>query len=311
MRTTTILAWVISGVFAANAGAEEAVREPAGAAPRETAERTTVQPIEVQGTISHWDDDVLSLTTKASVPPVQYHFSKTTQWVDAAGNLVTRDTLKIGTPVTLYYTKTADGLVITKVVVRKDAAPIPPPATTVVEKRETIATTEIQPLQATGVVTTWGDGTLTLRVEGAAVPVQYLFGDTTQWFDEAGQTVTRDMLRVGMPATVVYTRGDQRLVASKIVLTRPPTAVIAEPQETVVERRAPKAIEKHEEVVKEKSASKAPPKRKAVVAEKSTPKVTEHRKKEVTEPIITEPIVERKTTTTTTTTRKKGDKDED
>ncbi len=319
MRTTkTFLVCVIGGTLGSFATAQEVVREPAAVAiPRETTASTTVQPIEVAGTVSQFGDGVIALSTAPSAPPIQYHLSKTTQWVDATGNLVTRETLKAGTPVTLYYTTSADGLLISKVVVRQGAAPLPPPATTVVEKRETIATTTIQPLQATGVVTTWGDGTLTVRVEGSAVPMQYLFGDTTKWFDDSGQVVTREMLRVGMPVTVVYARSDERLVASKILLRRPPPPVVTEKQESVVERPVAKAVEKRETVVKENPTSKVAPKRKVVVEEKASPKTIERHKKTVVEPkepVVAEPppIVERKTTTTTTTTtRKKGDHDDD
>jgi len=230
MRTTkTIFAWVIGVSLASFAEAQEAAREPAE--PSAPPARTTTDPIAVTGTVSQLGDDVLALTTVASVPPVEYHFSNTTQWVDAAGNQVTKETLKAGTAVTLYYVKSADGLVISKVIVRPATAPTPPVATTIVEKRETVATTATQPPQATGVVTTLGDGTLTLRVEGSAVPVQYLFGDTTKWFDDSGQVVTREMLHVGMPVTVVYAASDQRLVASKIVLTRPTAAVVPDQPE--------------------------------------------------------------------------------
>ncbi len=95
------------------------------------------------GTVGEFGADRITVRTEASPDPIRYSYSKTTAYVDEAGNPVSVTTVKSGLPVTLQYTKVGDTLLVSKVIVRKAAvAPrpivVPPP---IVETKKTTTTT--------------------------------------------------------------------------------------------------------------------------------------------------------------------------
>lgn len=98
---------------------------------------TTVKPIESVGTVTELADGSFAVRTESATVPVRYSYTKTTRWVDEAGNVVTSETVKSGTPVTVFYTRKGDQVEVAKVVVRK--APAPAPA--IIEKKTTTTTT--------------------------------------------------------------------------------------------------------------------------------------------------------------------------
>ncbi|MEX1119176.1 MAG: hypothetical protein WEB60_10340 [Terrimicrobiaceae bacterium] len=71
------------------------------------------------GTITEFSPETIILTSESSKQPVKYVYSKTTTYVDEAGNPVEISTVKSGVPVTVYYTKSGENLMATKVIVRK------------------------------------------------------------------------------------------------------------------------------------------------------------------------------------------------
>ncbi|MCX5740826.1 MAG: hypothetical protein NTZ61_20455 [Proteobacteria bacterium] len=76
----------------------------------------------------------------ATMPePLPYSFTKTTTYVDENGNAVAMETVKSGEPMTVYYTKTGDARVASKVVIKrsvtKDAT-----GATIEEKKTTVTT---------------------------------------------------------------------------------------------------------------------------------------------------------------------------
>jgi hypothetical protein len=91
-------------------------------------------------------------------------------------------------------------------------------------------TTAVQPLEAVGTVTEFQPDTISVRTETAAAPVRYRFSKTTEYVDESGNRVTRDIVKTGVPVTVRYVReGDEMLVNRVIVrkqVTTVPEAVV-------------------------------------------------------------------------------------
>ncbi len=71
------------------------------------------------GTISEFGPDRIIIRSETSPDPIRYTSSKTTTYVDENGKAVSVETVKSGVPVTVYYTKTGDGMVADKVIVRK------------------------------------------------------------------------------------------------------------------------------------------------------------------------------------------------
>jgi len=104
-----------------------------------TADPQTVQTTTTSaGTISEFSPDVIVVKTETSGEPVHYTYSKSTTYVDEAGNPVSMETVKSGLPVTVYYVKDGDNLVASKVIVRKTVVA---PAVNVQESKTTTTTT--------------------------------------------------------------------------------------------------------------------------------------------------------------------------
>lgn len=57
------------------------------------------------------------VSSSTSAAPVRYTYNKTTTFVDAAGNVVSQESIKQNTPARIYYTKVGDSYVVTKFVV--------------------------------------------------------------------------------------------------------------------------------------------------------------------------------------------------
>lgn len=100
-------------------------------------ETTTTTTTSASGTVSDLTSGALIVKTETDPAPLSYAYSKTTTYVDEDGNPVAVATVKSGAPVTVYYTKSPEGLVASKVVVRKHVDPVTG-KTTVEEKRTTI-----------------------------------------------------------------------------------------------------------------------------------------------------------------------------
>lgn len=99
----------------------------------------TETPITSMGTISEFSPQSIIIKTETGATPVSYGYSKTTTYVDESGNPVSITTMKSGQPVTVYYNKSGDALVASKVIVRKAVVA---PGGVVEEQKTTTTTTE-------------------------------------------------------------------------------------------------------------------------------------------------------------------------
>jgi len=99
----------------------------------------TTSPITSMGTITEFSPQAIVLKSESGTELVSYSYSKTTTYVDEDGNPVSVTTLKSGLPVTVYYTKSGEGFVASKVLVRKA---IVVPGGVVEEQKTTTTTTE-------------------------------------------------------------------------------------------------------------------------------------------------------------------------
>jgi hypothetical protein len=85
------------------------------------------------------------------------------------------------------------------------------------------ATTSTSTLDGTGTITTYTPGSdyITLRTETSAEPVRYYYTKNTTIVDPEGNTVEWSMIRPDMPVRYTYVREGDRMVISKITLTKP------------------------------------------------------------------------------------------
>lgn len=170
------------------------------------------------GTISEFGADRIVIKSTTSEAPVRYTFSKTTTYVDEAGNPVSVETVKSGLPVTVQYEKVDGQMVASKVIVKK--------STTMSTQGGALETTTTT---TKGTVSEFGPDRFTVRTESSANPVQYGFSKTTTYVDESGQPVARELVKSGAPVTVYYTKTGDGMVASKVVVRKTVTTTTPTP----------------------------------------------------------------------------------
>jgi len=101
--------------------------------------QTTTTSTSSRGTVSSFTPDAVLMQSEGSTEPVSYAFSKTTTYVDQNGNPVSVETVKSGTPVTVYYDRDGNRMVATRVVVQTQTQP---DGTVIEHKKTTTTTTE-------------------------------------------------------------------------------------------------------------------------------------------------------------------------
>jgi hypothetical protein len=101
-------------------------------------------------------------------------------------------------------------------------------------QESTTTTTSVNPVTGTTTretTTTNSAGTITAYTPGSdyisfrstteTAPVKYYYTKSTSVVDPEGRTVTWSAVRPDMPATVYYTREGDRMVVSRVVLSKP------------------------------------------------------------------------------------------
>src|SRR4030081_2053405 len=84
-------------------------------------------------------------------------------------------------------------------------------------------TTSTSTLDATGTITTYTPGSdyISFRTETSSEPVRYYYTKSTTIVDPEGKTVEWSMLKPNMPVKYTYIKDGDRMVISKITLTKP------------------------------------------------------------------------------------------
>ena len=107
-----------------------------------------------------------------------------------------------------------------------------------------LASTELAAGQATvvqttttssaGTITEFSPDSLVIRSETAPQPIRYVYRKTTTYVDEAGNPVSMEVVKSGLPVTVQYVREDGQLVASRVIVRRvvAPAAPVIEEKKT-------------------------------------------------------------------------------
>jgi len=85
------------------------------------------------------------------------------------------------------------------------------------------ASTSTSTLDGTGTITTYTPGSdyISFRTEASTTPVKYYYTKSTTILDPEGKTVEWSMLRPDMPVRYTYVKDGDRMVISKITLTKP------------------------------------------------------------------------------------------
>ena len=85
------------------------------------------------------------------------------------------------------------------------------------------STTSTSTLSGSGTITTYTPGSdyILFRTESSTTPVRYYYTKKTVLVDPAGRTVEWTALKPDMPVTYTYTKDGDRMVVSKVTLTKP------------------------------------------------------------------------------------------
>ncbi len=83
--------------------------------------------------------------------------------------------------------------------------------------------TSTSSLNGTGTVTTYTPGSdfITFRTETSPEPVKYYYTKSTTIVDPEGKTVEWSMIKPDMPVTYTYVKDGDRMVITKVTLTKP------------------------------------------------------------------------------------------
>ena len=84
-------------------------------------------------------------------------------------------------------------------------------------------TTSTSTVDGTGTITTYSPGSdyISFRTETSSAPVKYYYTKSTTIVDPEGKTVEWSMLKPDMPVKYTYIKDGDRMVISKITLTKP------------------------------------------------------------------------------------------
>lgn len=185
----------------------------------------TVTTTTTQGIVREYGPQAI-VVSQPEGAPVRYIFRESTAYVDEAGTPVSASVVRSGLPVTVHYTQDGNALVASRVVVRTAAAA---PAA--------VTTTVAEPVTMTGVINAYTPDGLVVRTEASAEPLRYSFSKSTTYVDEAGNPVSVETVRSGLPVTVQYTRDGDTLFANKVIVRRTAAVVPVVPAPApVIER---------------------------------------------------------------------------
>ena len=176
----------------------------------QTAVKETTTTITSAGTISEFGPETIIIRSESSPQPIRYSYSKTTTYVDETGAPVSIETVKSGLPVTVYYTKVGDGMMASKVIVRKRVVKDAP---AIEEKKITTTTTA-------GTISEFGPETIIVRSETSPDPVRYSYSKTTTYVDETGAPVSIETVKSGLPVTVHYSKVGDGMMATKVIVRK-------------------------------------------------------------------------------------------
>ena len=95
------------------------------------------------------------------------------------------------------------------------------PATAVTSSSS--STTSTSTVDGSGTITTYTPGSdyISLRTETSTSPVKYYYTKSTTIVDPEGKTVEWSMLKPNMPVKYTYVKEGDRMVISRITLTKP------------------------------------------------------------------------------------------
>lgn len=186
---------------------------------------------------------------ETSTAPVNYYVTKQTTFVDEAGAPVMAERITAGAPITVQYVREGDRMLASRVVVRKTVTTSPAPMVT------GSTTTTTTTTSGTGTIAEFAPGSPTMVIRSTSGTQPYIVSNSTVYVDESGTPITVQNISPGAPVTVHYVREGDRMVASRVVVSRPavsqPNRKLSEDEKEALEDLQ-EATEKKEKKIREK-----------------------------------------------------------
>jgi hypothetical protein len=83
--------------------------------------------------------------------------------------------------------------------------------------KETTTTTTTT---SSGTISQFGPGTIVVKTTTSSDPVSYSYTKTTTYVDETGKPISIETVKAGLPVTVYYDQAGNKMVATKVVVTK-------------------------------------------------------------------------------------------
>jgi hypothetical protein len=169
--------------------------------------------------------EAIIVREESSPSPLRYAITERTVFVDETGTPVVAERIASGLPITVHYVREGDRMLASRVVVRRTVSTPAVVSTPVVRERQVVAASTT----SGGVITNFTPGARMIVRSESAEPLTYAVTSRTAYVDDAGNPVAVELIAPGAPVTVHYVRDADRLVASRVIVARPATAVSPAP----------------------------------------------------------------------------------
>ena len=146
------------------------------------------------GSISGFGDSGFLLTGSQKDRPTNFIIGPDTVFTDGEGQNVPRERFNSQMPATVYYSRSGNDLLATRVVTKESSGAF-----------------------SAGTVTEVSPGIFVIELPGASTtPVRYVNNKTTNYVDMNGESILPETVVPGTPVKVFYTKVGDTLLASKV-----------------------------------------------------------------------------------------------
>ena len=211
MKTNIFLAAALSLALAGVGGAQTTTVR--------TVSPTAAEMLNADGTISTVGPESVIVQGSKDSKALTYRYPQSFRYVDESGNVVKRELLVPGLPVTVQYVRDGDSLVAKNVIVHQKVATATEsnPLGTATTTTTTTTTEKVKNTTAEGVLGLWETDRFELNTEKHGA-VRFFYDKNTQFVDADSKHVDAIRMKPGLPVTVRFRQEGDHLSADQVML---------------------------------------------------------------------------------------------